>query len=48
VYHWPALTATGSVVEARAKFEIEAAEASTSLYHGASRFAALVAGAKLT
>ncbi len=48
VYHWPALTDTGSVVEARAKFSIEAAEAAVSLYHGASNFGALAAGGKFT
>jgi type VI secretion system secreted protein VgrG len=48
VYHWPALTPTNSIVEARAKFEIEAAEASTSLYNGASHFGALVPGGKFT
>jgi type VI secretion system secreted protein VgrG len=48
VYQWPALTPTNSIVEARAKFEIEAAEASVSLYHGVSRFGGLVAGAKFT
>jgi type VI secretion system secreted protein VgrG len=48
VYHWPALTNSNPVVEARAKFEIEAAEAATSLYHGASHFGALVPGGKFT
>ncbi len=47
-YRWPALTPTGSVVEARAKFQMEAAEASTSLYGGASHFGALVPGGKFT
>jgi type VI secretion system secreted protein VgrG len=48
VYRWPALTATSSVVESRAKFEMEAAEASTSLYEGTSHFGALVPGGKFT
>jgi type VI secretion system secreted protein VgrG len=48
VYHWPSLTNTGSVVEARAKFQIEAAEAAAALYHGASRFGGLFAGGKFT
>lgn len=48
VYHWPALTPTSSVVEDRAKFSMEAAEAATSLYNGASHFGALVPGGKFT
>jgi type VI secretion system secreted protein VgrG len=48
VYHWPALTPTSSVVEGRAKFSMEAAEAATSLYNGTSHFGALVPGAKFT
>ena len=48
VYHWPALTPTNSVVEGRSKFAMEAAEASTSLYHGTSHFGALVPGGKFT
>jgi len=46
VFHWPALTSTGSVVESRAKFGLEAAEAATSLYHGGSIFGSLVPGGK--
>ena len=38
VYRWPARTATASIVEARAKFAIEAAEAATALFHGAQLF----------
>ncbi len=48
VFHWPALTNTSGVVEARAKFQIEAAEAAVALYHGASQFGALTAGGKFT
>jgi len=48
VYRWPARTTADGIVEARAKFEIEAAEASVSLYHGTSQFAALVPGGKFT
>jgi type VI secretion system secreted protein VgrG len=48
VYHWPALTNTTDVVEARAKFQIEAAEAAVSVYHGGSQFGGLTAGAKFT
>lgn len=44
VYRWPALTATGAMVESRAKFEMEAAEAVASLYEGESLFPALVTG----
>ncbi|MSP00700.1 MAG: type VI secretion system tip protein VgrG [Acetobacteraceae bacterium] len=46
VFRWPALTNTASVVEARAKFEIQAAEAEVQRYHGASHFGALVPGGK--
>jgi type VI secretion system secreted protein VgrG len=48
VYHWPALTPTNSVVEGRSKFSMEAAEAATSTYTGASHFGALVPGGKFT
>ncbi len=48
IYRWPALTNTSSIVEGRAKFEIEAAEAAVSLYHGSSHFGALVPGGKFT
>jgi type VI secretion system secreted protein VgrG len=48
VYSWPARTFTASVVEARAKFEIEAAEALTSLFNGVSHFGALVPGGQFT
>ncbi|HEX3991247.1 MAG TPA: type VI secretion system tip protein TssI/VgrG [Acetobacteraceae bacterium] len=48
VYHWPALTPTSSVVEGRAKFAQEAAEAATSLYNGSSHYGALVPGGKFT
>ncbi len=48
VYHWPALTPTGSVVESRSKFAQEAAEAATSLYNGSSHYGALVPGGKFT
>jgi len=48
VYRWPARTTTNSVVEARAKFEIEAAEAAVSLYIGRSHFAGLVPGGTFT
>ena len=48
VYHWPALTNTASIVEGRSKFQIEAAEAATSLYRGSSHFGGLVPGAKFT
>ena len=47
-YRWPALTATADIVEARATFAMQAAEASTALYHGASYFGSLVPGAKFT
>ncbi len=46
IYRWPALTNTASVVEGRAKFEIEAAEAATALCHGVSHFGAFVPGGK--
>jgi type VI secretion system secreted protein VgrG len=48
VYRWPALTPTASVVESRATFEMEAAEALTALFLGASHFGGLVPGAKFT
>ena len=48
VYHWPAQTFTGSVVESRTKFALQAAEAATSLYNGSSHFGGLVPGGKFT
>ncbi len=48
VYRWPALTNQNTIVEGRSKFQIEAAEAATSLYHGSSLFGALVPGGKFT
>jgi len=48
VYRWPAVTFSNSIVEARAKFEIEAAEASVSLYQGTCNFGPLVPGGKFT
>jgi type VI secretion system secreted protein VgrG len=48
VYRWPALTNANTIVEGRSKFQIEAAEAATSLYQGTSHFGGLVPGAKFT
>jgi type VI secretion system secreted protein VgrG len=48
VYRWPALTNVAGTVEGRSKFEMEAAEAATSLYHGVSHFGAMVPGGKFT
>jgi type VI secretion system secreted protein VgrG len=47
-YHWPSLTFDSATVEARANFEIQAAEAATALYHGVSHFGALVPGGQFT
>src|SRR6185312_484914 len=47
-YRYPALTATKDVVAARAKNEMEAAEARVSLYEAGSRFGALCPGGKFT
>jgi type VI secretion system secreted protein VgrG len=48
VYRWPAMTFTADIVEARAKFAMEAAEAATALFHGVSYFGAMVPGGKFT
>jgi type VI secretion system secreted protein VgrG len=47
-YRWPALTNVAATVSDRATFEIEAAEALTSLYQGISHYGGLVPGAKFT
>ncbi|MGH7153751.1 MAG: type VI secretion system tip protein TssI/VgrG, partial [Acetobacteraceae bacterium] len=47
-FRWPAHTFDSGTVTNRAKWEMEAAEASVSLYHGSSRYGPLVAGGKFT
>ena len=46
VFHWPALTRDTSQAKDRAKWRMEAAEASVSLIHAESEMANLVAGGK--
>ena len=48
IFRWPALGHTTAIIESRAKFAMEAAEASVALHDGMTHFGALVPGGKLT
>ena len=48
IFRWPALGHTTGIIESRAKFAMEAAEAAVALHDGMTHFGALVPGGKLT